>query len=142
MWNYRKNILEKYVCPKFEDFYSKDNTLKWLEDNQGRDQFVIRSKENEIHKTTIYWGDPFLGGTCLVTDFSDTLKQIERQYLTNEEVIWSPKGTYLVSKDENGIKFWGQGESNTWIEMKKFSHPNVNLFNISPEESYLVTYNS
>jgi translation initiation factor 3 subunit B len=142
MWNNIGNSLKKYLHPKFQDFHYEDNSSKWLEDSEGRDQFVVRCKENDLHQTIIYWGDPFREGADLVTDFNNTLKQMQRQYLTNKEVIWSPKGTYLISRHENGIKFWSQGRNNIWIEIKKFLHPKVDLFDISPKESYLITYNS
>jgi len=85
------------------------------------------------------WADPLRGGEQLVTDFKMTLSSIKKKILTDREVLWSPKGTFLISTHENGIKFWLQEDVDQWKLTKKFLHNKLSFFDISPGENYLVT---
>lgn len=60
-------------------------------------------------------------------------------------VVWSPRGTYLATFHERGIKLWGRvtAEDGTvdWVIVMRFEHPNVSLVHFSSCENYLITFN-
>ncbi|KAL6939986.1 hypothetical protein ACO0QE_003864 [Hanseniaspora vineae] len=50
---------------------------------------------------------------------------------------FSPKGTFLISMHEQGVKTWGGDEL---VELNKFAHYDVKAVQVSKTEKYLVTF--
>jgi len=105
-------------------FAPKENMLAWLEDNDARDQYVVRYNE----MTEIWWNDP-------------TKPNPEPAYgkklWSDTYVSWSPRGTYLATFHLLGIMLWG-GPS--WKRQLKINHGGVKLIDFSPCENFLVTW--
>jgi translation initiation factor 3 subunit B len=65
---------------------------------------------------------------------------------TEQHSRWSPKGTYMATVHERGIKIWGRVQVDDgpvqWESVMRFEHPNVTQLAFSPCENYLVTFNA
>jgi len=135
---------ENFEQPSFASFEASNFERAWLEDAEGRDQFLIRFKEGDDHQTCVYWGDHLRGGADLSTDFSRILsKKGQKCCLTSKEASWSPQGTFLTTLHGPGLKVWKQdrtGEFATKIE--RMEHRDVDMIHWSPNENYLVSFNS
>jgi len=55
------------------------------------------------------------------------------------DFTWSPKGTYLVTRDENGLTLYGGPEM---TKLKEFKHKQISGCKISNNEEYLYLYDS
>eukprot|EP01022_Parablepharisma_sp_SALTPOND_P033374 TRINITY_DN88593_c1_g1_i1.p1 TRINITY_DN88593_c1_g1~~TRINITY_DN88593_c1_g1_i1.p1 ORF type:complete len:543 (-),score=83.94 TRINITY_DN88593_c1_g1_i1:82-1710(-) len=54
-----------------------------------------------------------------------------------DDFAWSPKGTYLVAKDADGLTLYGGPEM---VKLKEFKHKMIAGYKISPNEEYLYLY--
>lgn len=141
-WLESEKIEEEFVQPSFDDFKSTDSTRAWLEDFEARDQFMIRWKEAESHKCSVYWGDHRRGGAEFVTDFASTLKKENKDVLTSAEAEWSSKGSYIITKHNPGMRTLVQNRTGEWIEHRRFIHDEVDFWDFSPCEKFLTTWSS
>lgn len=114
----------EFKKPNFPEFEPTEYLKSWLQDQNGRDQFVLQRGE----KTAIYWFRNNLQPENVVE---------ARKNWSNNIVKFSPFGTYLFSFHDQGIASWG-GQS--FKRLKRFFHPNVKAISISPTEKYLVTF--
>jgi len=130
----------EFVPPSLDDFKSSNSARAWLEDPQGRDQFMVRYKEGDDHKCAVYWCDHRRGGAVKSTDFSTMLKK--RSVLTKLDAEWSPLGSYIFTRHGPGMRSLVQNRTGEWIEDNKFEHAEVDFWDFSPMEKYLVTYSS
>jgi len=141
-WLDSENIEEEFVPPSFEDFQSSEPVRQWLEDEEGRDQFLVRWLDRDVHKTALYWGDHRRGGMDLVTDFGPTIARIGKQVFCVRQAEFSPLGSYILTRHDVGLKIWSQGRDNFWNEHCKLAHSGVSLWEWSPQENFLVTFNA
>ncbi|AMD20557.1 HDL187Cp [Eremothecium sinecaudum] len=127
------NDMEKYCSPDFSVGFKEPNLppyeptgylRSWLQDPQGRDQFVLQKGE----KTAIYWYRNHMQPEAVVEP---------RKNWSNSIVKFSPHGSYLFSFHDQGIASWGGPQ---FSRLKRFFHPNVKAISISPTEKYLVTF--
>jgi len=137
-WQAAQSFEEEFKPPSLDDFKSSNSTRAWLEDPEGRDQFMVRYKDGEDHKCAVYWGDHRRGGAVLASDFSS----IKKKVLTNKEAEWSPLGSYILTRHGPGMKTYVQNRTGEWIADAKFEHESVDYWDISPNEKYLVTWSS
>ncbi|KAL0695659.1 hypothetical protein Bca4012_062839 [Brassica carinata] len=54
---------------------------------------------------------------------------------------WSPQGSFFVTADSNLVIIWGSRHRTDFGLLLRFSHYQVEEFDMSPGEKYLVTYN-
>lgn len=148
-WMKAGEIEDDFTPPTYDAFQSSNATRGWLEDPEGRDQFLTRWMSNEKHKTSVSWADHRRGGSVLVTDFTNILARTGSPVLTDLEAEWSPMGTYVTTRHcldngtEIGVKTWCQGrDDGEWLEHNKFPHLGVDFFCWSPNEKYIVTHDS
>lgn len=116
-------IDETYRAPEVEPFVEKEHLRWWLDDAEGRDQFVMYRGDN----VGVYWNE----------NAAHPEQVVDRMHWTESFVQWSPKGTYLTSMHTQGVQLWG---GPNWSRQKRFMHPGVNLVDFSPDERYLTTW--
>ncbi|ODV94727.1 hypothetical protein PACTADRAFT_69681 [Pachysolen tannophilus NRRL Y-2460] len=117
------HVSDEFVEPKIEPYHESPYLKSWLQDYNGRDQFVLQ-KGDEVG---VYWSK----------NKNDPEPAVEpRQNWTQAFVRFSPKGSYLFSMHEQGIQAWGGPE---FSRLKRFFHPNARLIDFSPCENYLVS---
>lgn len=140
-------ISDEYKAPS-EGEYKREskNFSSWLLDDFGRDQFVLRLGD----ETQICWNDPIRRsadadqGMEVYYDGAkkkktkETPRGIEVQPWVKKWVRWSPKGSYLATCHDQGIKLWGGPE---FTEIAPFEHKRVTHLDFSPCEKFLVTGN-
>ncbi|KAL0484841.1 translation initiation factor 3 subunit Eif3b [Acrasis kona] len=96
----------------------------WLQDEQARDQFLVR------HYDTVgfFWND--------VLNKPQLAHRHEK--MSDSRVIWSPYGSYAVTWHDKGLGFWGGDKMTTQFSLR---HQNVRLVDFSPRESFCITMN-
>uniref|UniRef100_A0A6A7FVW0 Eukaryotic translation initiation factor 3 subunit B-like n=2 Tax=Hirondellea gigas TaxID=1518452 RepID=A0A6A7FVW0_9CRUS len=135
----------EYKEPSIDDVQKAPDPSTYLQDEYGRDQYVIRQR----NLTEVYWNDPIRkdiqGRNSYVDRDSPDTPLVDRRTrmilantdLTEGYVQWSPRGTYLVAiQNEKDIVLFSGEEMK---EFRRFTHPGVIRFAISPMENYLVT---
>ena len=68
---------EEYVEPNVDDIEQQENPSAWLEDELGRDQYVIRQAE----ETEVFWNDPIRtdrGGRWAYTSDEEEKHELEK----------------------------------------------------------------
>lgn len=118
------NTPEEWTVPSDKEFDDTENLKSWLLNPDGDDQYVLRKGFN----TTI----------CL-NRTNDCVVVYDREHVTDNIVVWSPKGTYLATFHRQGIALGG-GKS--WQRVARFEHANVRAIDFSPCETFIVTLSS
>ena len=116
-----ENTVEK---PTAEPFKEQEDLSTWLSDEQARDQYAIKHHDT----VQVLWNDPH---HKLVNVHS-------REHWTDDAIMWSPQGSYLVTFHKKGLALWG-GEN--WKIQSSLSFKNVRLCHFSPNEKYVVAMN-
>ncbi|CEP64877.1 translation initiation factor eIF3 core subunit b LALA0_S14e01288g [Lachancea lanzarotensis] len=109
--------------PKLPDFQPTDYLKSWLQDEQGRDQFVLH--KNDV--IGVFWNRN--------TQQPDNAVE-PRSNWSNTTVKFSPKGTYLFSYHDQGVASWG---GKKFERLRRYFHPQTKALDVSPTEKYLVT---
>ncbi|SCU96120.1 LAMI_0F05270g1_1 [Lachancea mirantina] len=109
--------------PKLPEFQSTNYLKSWLQDEQGRDQFVLQKGD----MTGIFWNRN--------TQQPDNVVEPRKNW-SNSTVKFSSKGTYLFSYHDQGVASWG---GKNFERLKRFFHPDTKALAVSPTEKYLVT---
>ncbi|KAH3680228.1 hypothetical protein WICMUC_000493 [Wickerhamomyces mucosus] len=117
------NVTDEFQEPNLPPFEETDYLKSWLQDESGRDQFILQKAE----VTGVFWNKRKDNPEPAVEP---------RVGWTDRYVKFSPKGTYLFSVHAQGIQAWGGKD---FKQLKRFPHPNVRLIDFSPNEKYLVT---
>ena len=122
-------VEEDYQSPEVPPFKEKQHLRWWIGDEpngmNSRDQFVMYRGDN----VGIFWNKKREPPENIV----------DRQFWTESFVQWTPLGTYLISMHQPGVRLFG-GKS--WLGLKRFVHPAVNLVDFSPTERYVVTWSN
>ncbi|EON99421.1 putative eukaryotic translation initiation factor 3 protein [Phaeoacremonium minimum UCRPA7] len=120
-------IDDHYTPPQVEEFAEKEHLRSFMADpsGRGRDQFVMYRGES----VGIFWN----------SEKDQPEPVVDRQHWTESFVQWSPLGTYLTSVHAQGVQLWGGA---SWLRIRRFAHPFVNLVAFSPLENYLVTWSA
>ncbi|CAI9095484.1 OLC1v1031448C2 [Oldenlandia corymbosa var. corymbosa] len=119
------NTPEEFIVPDSDEKPSicQENLHHWLTDYKARDQYSVQAGEH----LEVYWND---------------LRLSEPEFVHNLEieslVQWSPMGTYLAVGDKEGVTLHGSAAG--FCPLIHFAHPQVKLFDFSPGEKYLVSY--
>jgi translation initiation factor 3 subunit B len=110
--------------PVIEPYKEQEDLNNWLLDEQARDQYALH-----YHDTVqIMWNDPH----------HKAVSVHRRENWSENGIMWSPQGHYLVTFHKKGIALWG-GEN--WKTQSSFAHKNARLCHFSPNEKYVVTMN-
>ncbi|KAI3676755.1 hypothetical protein L1987_86371 [Smallanthus sonchifolius] len=120
-------VPDEWAPPEIRPYTPGENLQRWLTDEKGRDQFVIRAGSD----TEVLWNDARQVKADPV---------YKRPFWTESFVQWSPLGTYLATVHRQGAAVWGG--ASTFNRLMRYAHPQVKLFDFSPGEKYLVTYSS
>ncbi|KAI3742981.1 hypothetical protein L1987_60682 [Smallanthus sonchifolius] len=120
-------VPDEWAPPEIRPYIPGENLQRWLTDEKGRDQFVIRAGSD----TEVLWNDARQVKADPV---------YKRPFWTESFVQWSPLGTYLATVHRQGAAVWGG--ASTFNRLMRYAHPQVKLFDFSPGEKYLVTYSS
>ena len=115
----------EFVEPEVKPFEPRGNLLSWLEDEQGRDQFVVRQGDD----TRIYWNSP---------QENEPVEVFAETNWTDGVVVWSSQGRYIATRHSMGVALWGGA---SWDKMPRFKHDGVKLMKFSPCERFLLTWN-
>ena len=59
--------------------------------------------------------------------------------MTNQYVMWSPNGLYLLTTHPQGVQLWGGKQ---WKSLQKLAHKRVDQMAFSPNETFLITCNA
>ena len=116
-------IDDEYHPPHIEPFQEKEYLRWWLEDANGRDQFVMYRSE----EVGVFWNRKKEAPENVVN----------RLHWTEVFVQWSPLGTYLATMHSRGAQLWGGAN---WTRQTRFPHPNCNMIDFSPQEKYVTTW--
>mmetsp|Transcript_12532 Transcript_12532/g.11367 ORF Transcript_12532/g.11367 Transcript_12532/m.11367 type:complete len:761 (+) Transcript_12532:28-2310(+) len=132
------NMTENFIAPTIEPFKPRPETLSWLCDSYGRDQFALRyGKETEVLWANTTPEDP-------IPIYTGEHEKKNGKSWCESRIMWSPQGTYLTTFHRPGIKLWGTEKKDAsvqdFISQKRFEHNNVEDSEFSPCENYLVTY--
>ncbi|XP_076951731.1 eukaryotic translation initiation factor 3 subunit B-like [Bidens hawaiensis] len=121
------NVPDEWAPPEIKPYVPGENLQRWLTDEKGRDQFVIRAGSD----TEVLWNDARQVKADPV---------YKRPFWTESFVQWSPLGTYLATVHRQGAAVWGG--ATTFNRLMRYAHPQVKFIDFSPGEKYLVTYSS
>jgi translation initiation factor 3 subunit B len=116
-------VPDEFTEPSLPPFQETDYLKSWLQDEAGRDQFLL-------HKGDVvgaFWNKKKMAPEPVVEP---------RHNWTQGFIKFSPKGQYVFSLHPQGVQAWGGKD---FKNLKRFSHPNVRLIDFSPSERYLVT---
>ena len=112
--------------PPMPEFVPTSSLNSWLEDEAGRDQYVLQNED----LTTIFWNSQF--------EEEDSVVESRENWSSNY-VRFSPKGTFVFSYHDQGVVMWG---GPNFSRLRRFYHPNVRTSSVSPNEKFLVTYSA
>uniref|UniRef100_A0A6B2KZI3 Eukaryotic translation initiation factor 3 subunit B n=1 Tax=Arcella intermedia TaxID=1963864 RepID=A0A6B2KZI3_9EUKA len=119
--NYEK-MASVYKAPEYK-IEKSESLYEWLMEPNGCDQFALRyGKEIEI-----MW---------FATPTTPARSVTKLPVPTEQSVVWSPKGTYLVIYHVLGAILVGGPE---WKKLRKYQHKGVEFVQFSPCENYIVT---
>lgn len=116
-------ITDDFQEPQLPPFQETDYLKSWLQDEAGRDQFILHKGDT----VGVFWNKK---------KDNPELAVEPRNKWTEGFIKFSPKGSYVFSVHPQGVQAWGGKE---FKNLKRFSHPNVRLIDFSPSEKYLVT---
>jgi len=123
-----KTVPDTYEEPKQTPYTSKENLQSWLLDERELDQMVMRYSD----LTEVVWNDLKSG-----EEPESVLRRVQDVQDRSAYVLWSPKGSYLLTIHASGsVALWG---GQKWSKFARFIHPGVKLVEFSPCERYLVT---
>lgn len=117
------HIKDEFEDPEVPEFKPSAYLKSWLQDEQGRDQYLLQ--RNDIVAT--FWNNRNSAPEPVVEP---------KQNWTNSFMKISPKGSYFVSIHDQGVQVWGGPE---FERIRRFAHPNVRLVDFSPCENFLVS---
>ncbi len=117
------NITDEFKEPELPPFEETDYLKSWLQDQSGRDQFILHKQE----VVGVFWNKKKENPEPVIEP---------RLNWTSGFIKFSPKGSYVFSVHPQGIQAWGGKD---FKNLKRFSHPNVRLIDFSPNEKYLVS---
>ncbi|AGO12059.1 AaceriADR399Cp [[Ashbya] aceris (nom. inval.)] len=120
----RPDFSTEYREPVVPEFEATEYLRSWLQDEAGRDQFVLQKGE----MTAVFWNRNNLQPENVVEP---------RRNWSNSILNFSPHGTYLFSFHDQGIASWGGPQ---FKRLRRFAHPDVKAISMSSTEKYLVTY--
>lgn len=127
---------DEFVPPPVKEFKPRPDPTSWLNDRQGRDQYLIRHS----NETEIYWASEMVGEQPEFVYGGEREKEKGLNWCESY-TKWSPQGTYLATMHRPGLKLWGgdqfqqQGGDNG-----RFVHAGVEEVEFSPCESYMISY--
>ncbi|RLN42174.1 eukaryotic translation initiation factor 3 subunit B-like [Panicum miliaceum] len=108
-------------------FFAQENLHKWLINENGRDQFVMRAGTY----TEVYWNDARQLSSELI---------YQHQFWMDSFIQWSPLGMYLATVHRQGSQMWG-GEDK-FVRLMRFSHPQLgDLQSSKVKEKHMVILN-
>ncbi|KAL3315983.1 translation initiation factor eIF-3b like protein [Cichlidogyrus casuarinus] len=113
---------------KNESYKDPGNLRWWLQNELCRDQFSLVYVSSP--------GKPLTGSVQWFSSVEPVMIK-EHESWTNRWMIWSPKGSYMVTKHEPGVILWAGEE---FIRVSRLAHPSVGFADFSPNEKFLVTY--
>ncbi|ODQ82518.1 hypothetical protein BABINDRAFT_178753 [Babjeviella inositovora NRRL Y-12698] len=116
-------VSDEFVSPLVPEFEETDYLRSWLQDYQGRDQFILQ--KGDI--VGAFWNKK--------KEQPEPVVEPRTQW-TNSFVRFSPKGSYLFSLHPQGVQAWGGPE---FSRMKRFPQFQARLIDFSPCEKFLVT---
>lgn len=116
-------VEDEFKEPEFPEFKAMNQLNSWLVDPKVRDQFLINY-------------DQSVGVNWFKKNVVDEKVIEPRTNWTSHSMKWSPKGKYLFSMFPQGIQSWGGPD---FQRINKHLHPGVKLFDVSPNEKFLVT---
>ncbi|MES1906897.1 MAG: hypothetical protein MHM6MM_000124 [Cercozoa sp. M6MM] len=129
-------LSEEYEKPSVKDFRSLTEKREWLLDSRARDQYLVRSRRDDVHETELFWNDPADGDRVLVNGG-------EKQ--KNQGTTWcdrfagfSPLGTYMYTEHADGLQLWAGDDME---RVGRFPHQDFKRGQFSPNEKYLITFN-
>ncbi|CAR26765.1 hypothetical protein ZYGR_0I00360 [Zygosaccharomyces rouxii] len=121
-----ENFNTEFEEPEIPNMVPSGDLKWWLQDQEGRDQFVLQSDD----LTTVFWNS--------AVSKTDAVVESRNNWSSNY-VRWSPKGTYLFSYHDQGAVAWG---GPNFDRLMRFYHPQVRISSVSPNEKYLVTFSA
>ncbi|XP_054160454.1 eukaryotic translation initiation factor 3 subunit B-like [Oppia nitens] len=117
------NIPDEIEDPQIQEYSTRGNLYYWLFEPECYDQYSVLYEAGEM--TAVFLNS---------TPEPSLLK--ERKLWTEQNIQWSPLGTYMATFHKRGIALWG-GEDFT--QLARFAHDSVNLIDFSPCEKYITT---
>ena len=128
---------DEFVPTGAKEFKSRPDPTSWLNDRQGRDQFIVRHS----NETEIYWANDMVGEQPSYLYGGEREKEKGMNWCESY-TKWSPQGTYLATFYRPGLKIWGgdQFQQQGGDANGRFMHSGVEEVDFSPCESYMITY--
>lgn len=116
-------VSDEFTEPTLPPFQETDYLKSWLQDDAGRDQFLLHRGD----VVGAFWNKKKMAPEPVIEP---------RNGWTEGFIRFSPKGQYVFSLHPQGVQCWGGAD---FKNLKRFSHPKVRLIDFSPSERYLVT---
>lgn len=131
------NTPEEFVPSNVKEFKPRPDPTSWLNDRQGRDQFIVRHS----NETEIYWANDMVGEQPSYL-YGGEREREKGMNWCESYTKWSPQGTYLATFYRPGLKIWGgdQFQQQGGDANGRFMHSCVEEVDFSPCESYMITY--
>lgn len=121
-----------FKAPEPEPFQEKPNAMKWLEDPNQRESFVIR----QGNETVVNWFD---AKNPPVVDYDGEREKEAGLQWCEYYCHWSPRGSYLATLvPARGVILWS-GER--YEKVGRFVAEGVKVVLFSPQENYILTNN-
>ncbi|CCH45307.1 translation initiation factor eIF-3 subunit [Wickerhamomyces ciferrii] len=117
------NVTDDFQEPQLPPFEETDYLRSWLQDESGRDQFILQKQE----MVGVFWNKKKENPEPAIEP---------RLNWTTSFIKFSPKGSYVFSIHPQGLQAWGGRD---FKSLKRFSHPGVRLIDFSPDEKYLIS---
>jgi translation initiation factor 3 subunit B len=105
----------------------------WLADEGSREQFVLRY---DVGENEIYWHDTARNAPEL--EYGGEREKQGKKVWCDNQVKWSPRGSYLATFHKPGIALWG---GDKFTKRARFMHADVKEIDFSPSEEFLMTWN-
>lgn len=116
-------VSDEFIEPQLPPFQETDYLKSWLQDEAGRDQFLLHKGD----VVGVFWNKKKMAPEPVIEP---------RHGWTEGFIKFSPKGRYVFSLHPQGVQCWGGPE---FKNLKRLTHINVRLIDFSPSERYLVT---
>lgn len=129
--NFASKPDENWKTPETRPYKAFGNPKWWLENNKGRDQYIIQyggTQTNAGEKVAVFWNKP---------NDPENKPVVIKDRWTEATVQWSPRGTYIATYHTKGVALWA---GPNFEQIARFPHENVRALDFSPCENYIVTY--
>ncbi|CAJ0920097.1 unnamed protein product, partial [Mesorhabditis belari] len=120
---------ENWEPPKPNEYANVGDLWSWMQNPRCRDQFSVQYENSAGPTVSIFWH--------VKGHEPEVAEDGSKPNWTESVFKWTPHGSYLATIHNRGIALWGGPKFQRYM---RFEHLNVQYFDFSPCETYMVTY--